>query len=220
MNKIALSVEKRSQTGKGPARRLRAVGKAPAVFYGRKIEPMKLTVDAHEFQLVMDKGGRNTLFDLQIKEDGGTSSRIALLKERQFNPMDGTLIHLDFLEVFMDKPIQVNVPLEFHGKCIGVEKGGVFQIAAREILISCFPKDIPNSMSVDITNVDIGHSLHISEIELPEGATPLHEETFVIATCVTPKRVEEVLEEEEEEAVEGEAAEGSEKEAAEAEKTE
>lgn len=220
MNKIALSVEKRSETGKGPARRLRAVGKAPAVFYGKKSEPMKLSVNAHEFKKVMQQGGRNTLFDLQIQEDGGTTNRVALLKERQSNPIDGTLIHLDFLEVFMDKPIQVNVPLEFHGKCIGVEQGGVFQIAAREILISCLPQDIPSSLSVDISNVDIGHSLHISEIELPEGATLIQEETFVVASCVTPKRVAELLEEEEEEAVEGEAVEGAEKEASDADKTE
>lgn len=220
MNKIKLTVEKRSQTGKGPARRLRATGKAPAVFYGRNREPVKLSVDIHEFQQVMDKGGRNTLFDLQVKDDGGTSSRLARLKERQAKPLDGSLIHLDFQEIFMDEQMEVTVPLEFHGKSVGVEMGGVFQIAARELLVSCLPGDIPESLSVDISNMEIGHSLHVSEITIPEGLTPLHEESHVVATVVTPKRVAEVLAEEEEAEEEAAATEATEKEETEAEKTE
>jgi len=190
MNKITLLVEKRSQTGKGPARRLRAMGKAPAVFYGKNSEPIKLSVDTHEFGKAMEKGGRNTLFDLQVLEDGGTVNRVAVLKERQARPLDGSLIHLDFLEVFMDELIHVNVAVEFHGKSVGVEKGGVFQAVARELQISCLPRDIPSSVEIDISALDVGQSLHINQIKLPEGVTSLHEDDFVLATVVLPKEAE------------------------------
>ncbi len=218
MNKIALLVEKRSQTGKGPARRLRALGKAPAVFYGKNIEPIKLSVDIHEFGKVMDKGGRNTLFDLQVRENGGTVNHVAVLKERQVRPLDGSLIHVDFLEVFMDEAIQVNVPLEFHGKSVGVDKGGIFLAAAREIQISCLPNDIPSSIEVDISDLDVGQSVHINQITLPKGVTPLHEDDFVIASVASPKREE--VAEVEAEAEEAAAAEAAEAKPAEPEKSE
>lgn len=207
MNRITLLVEKRSQTGKGPARRLRAMGKAPAVFYGKNSEPIKLSVDIHEFGKAMEQGGRNTLFDLQVLENGGTVNHVAVLKERQTRPLDGSLVHLDFLEVFMDEPIQVNVAVEFHGKSIGVEKGGIFQAVAKELQLSCLPRDIPSSVEVDISALDVGQSLHINQITLPEGVTSVHEDDFVLATVVSPKKAEEVEGEAEEAAAESKTAE-------------
>ncbi|MDQ7782467.1 MAG: 50S ribosomal protein L25 [Desulfomonilaceae bacterium] len=216
MNKVALNVEKRSQTGKGPARRLRAAGKAPAVFYGKNIEPIKLSVDVHEFGKIMEKGGRNTLFDLQVRENGGTVNHVAVLKERQVRPVDGALIHVDFLEVFMDEPIQVNVQIDFVGKSIGVENGGLFQPVVRELQISCLPNDIPTTLEIDISDLDVGHSMNVSQMKMPKGVTLLHEDDFVVASVVAPKRLE--LEEVEAEAEE--AAEAAEAETAEAEKSE
>ncbi len=218
MNKVALLVETRSQTGKGPARRLRAKGKAPAVFYGKNIEPMKLSVDVHELGKVMEAGGRNTLFDLHVQENGGTVKHVAVLKERQVRPLDGALIHLDFLEVSMDEAIQVAVQLEFTGKSVGVEKGGVFQISARELQVSCLPSDIPGLVEVDISDLEVGQSIHVNQINLPEGVTPLHEDDYVVASVVPPKRAE--AEEGEGEEAEAAAAEAAEGEAEEGEKKE
>ncbi len=187
MNKVVLSVDQRTQKGKGPARRLRAVGKAPAVFYGKKSEPIKIAIDVHEFRKAVEQAGSNPLFDLQIREGGGITTRRALLKERQTNPLDGSLIHLDFLEVFMDESIEVTVPIEFDGKPVGIDKGGIFQPATRELRISCLPDNIPNVIVVDVSGLDVGHSVHIAEIALPPGVSALQDKTVALATVAAPK---------------------------------
>jgi large subunit ribosomal protein L25 len=190
MNKVRLLVEKRSQTGKGPARRLRADGKVPAVFYGKKIAPIKLTVDLGQFRKALDNAGTNPLFDLQIPGNEGTTSFFALLKQRQVNPQDGGTVHLDFLEVFVDESIQVTVPVEFHGKSLGVERGGIFQAVTKELQISCLPGNLPDALVVDITHLDVGHAIHVGEIQIPQGVKVLQDESTVLATVVAPKRGE------------------------------
>ena len=190
MNKVVLSVEQRTQKGKGPARRLRAAGKAPAVFYGKKSEPIKIAIDVHEFKRAVEQAGSNPLFDLNIQKDTGSTTRRALLKERQISPLDGSLIHLDFIEVFMDESIEVTVPIEFEGKPVGVDKGGIFQPATRELRISCLPDNIPNVIRVDVSGLDVGHSVHIGELQLPDGVSVLQDKAVAVATVVAPKAEE------------------------------
>ncbi|MDA8407792.1 MAG: 50S ribosomal protein L25 [Deltaproteobacteria bacterium] len=193
MNKVTLNARQRMETGKGPARRLRAAGQAPAIFYGKKTEPMNLAVQIHEFHKAVEKAGSNPLFDLRISTDGDTeTTMIALLKERQIRPVDSSLVHLDFVQVFMDEPIEVDVPLEFVGKAIGVEKGGMFQTAAKEIRVSCLPADIPDEIVVDISQLERGHSIHVGQITLPEGVKPATDLGIALATVVAPKKEDQV----------------------------
>ena len=191
MNKVTLSVDQRIESGKGPARRLRAAGKAPAVFYGKKTEPIKIAIDVHDFRKAIEQAGSNPLFDLQIREDGGTTTRRALLKERQIRPLDGSLVHLDFLEVFMDESIEVTVPIEFEGKPVGIDKGGIFQASARELRVSCLPDNIPNVITVDVSGLDVGHSVHVGDITLPEGVSTLQDKGVAVATVAALKKEEE-----------------------------
>jgi large subunit ribosomal protein L25 len=208
MNRIKLAVDQRHQAGKGPARRLRASGKVPAVVYGKKMEPIKVAIDLHEFKKSFDQAGSNPIFDLEIRDNGGAAKRTAILKERQINPIDGAIVHLDFIEVFMDVAIEVTVPLDFQGKPEGVEKGGIFQAAARELRISCTPDHIPAVIAVDISGLDIGDSIHVSDLSLPSGVEVVQEETLALATVAVPAREEEPVPEEElaAEAEEGEEA--------------
>lgn len=191
MNKVTLSVDKRTGSGKGPARRLRAAGKAPAIFYGKKSEPIKIAIDIHDFKKAVEQAGSNPLFDLNILEDAGTTTRRALLKERQTRALDGSLVHLDFLEVFMDESIEVTVPIEFEGKPVGIDKGGIFQASSRELRISCLPDNIPNVITVDVSGLDLGHSIHIGDITLPEGVSALQDKGVAVATVAAPKKAEE-----------------------------
>ena len=195
MSRITLTVDKRDKTGKGPARRLRAAGKVPAIFYGKKAEPVRIAVDTHDFRKAVDQAGTNPLFDLQIRGEAKGSTRRVLLKDRQVRPWDGTLVHLDFLEVFMDETIEVTVPLEFQGKPVGLDKGGVFHVASRELAVSCLPDDIPDVIKVDVSGLDIGQSLHVSEITLPKGLSPLGDLGVALATVAAPKKEEVVVEE-------------------------
>jgi len=208
MKNIELPVESRSESGKTPARRLRAAGRVPAVFYGKKTKPVKISVNAHEFRKLVDRAGTNPLFDLQIEDDGKITNQTALLKERQVRPIDGALVHLDFIQVFMDEAIEISVPLVFEGKPKGVEMGGLLQPNVREVLVSCLPADVPQSIAVDIAHLDVGQSVHIGELLLPSGVTALQDAGIAVATVVIPKRVvEEAVEEEAlEELAEGEEA--------------
>ncbi|MGO8821571.1 MAG: 50S ribosomal protein L25 [Desulfomonilaceae bacterium] len=193
MNKVTLNARQRMETGKGPARRLRAAGQAPAIFYGKRTEPMNLAVQVHEFRKAVEKAGSNPLFDLRISTDGAPeTTMIALLKERQIRPVDSSLVHLDFIQVFMDEPIEVEVPLEFVGKAIGVEAGGMFQTAAKEIRVSCLPADIPDEIVVDISKLERGHSIHVGQITLPEGVKPAMDLGIALATVVAPKKEDQV----------------------------
>ncbi|MFH0958602.1 MAG: 50S ribosomal protein L25 [Pseudomonadota bacterium] len=197
MNKVTLNVEQRFETGKGPARRLRVLGKAPAIYYGKKTEPMNLSVNIHEFQRAVEKSGSNPLFDLRVSADGGTElTMLALLKERQSRPVDGSLVHLDFVQVFMDEPIEVDVRIEFTGKPIGVEHGGMFQIVSRDIRVSCLPGEIPDEILVDVSYLERGHSIHVGEITLPTGVTSAMDHGIALATVIAPKKEEEEVEKE------------------------
>lgn len=188
MNKITLDVEQRYETGKGPARRLRAAAKAPAIFYGKKVEPINLAVDTHDFVMKMEKAGHNPLFDLKIMTEAGEISKTALLKDKQTRAVDGKVLHLDFIQVFMDEAIEVVTPLEFVGKPIGVEKGGMFQPVAREIRISCLPDNIPDVIVVDVSKIEMGHSIHVGEIKLPEGVKAATDAAIALATVLAPKK--------------------------------
>ncbi len=190
MNTITLNVEQRYETGKGPARRLRAMAKAPAIFYGKNVEPMNLAIDTHEFITKMGKAGHNPLFDLKISSEAGEISKTALLKARQTRPVDGKILHLDFIQVIMDEMIEVVTPVEFVGKPIGVEKGGTFQPAAREIRISCLPNNIPDVIVVDVSGIEMGHSIHVGEITLPEGVKAATDASVALATVIAPKKDE------------------------------
>lgn len=204
MDNVALPAQTRHEIGKGPARRLRAAGKVPAVFYGRKSDPVKLAVDMHELTKLLEQAGSNPLFDLEISGAEKVIKRTAMLKERQVNPVDGSLVHLDFLEIFMDEVVEVAVPLEFTGKSIGVERGGIFQSTMRDLRMSCLPHSIPNLIVVDISNLDVGQTIHAKDLPIPEGVTLLSELDQTVATVVAPKRGE-VAEGEEEEAAAEEA---------------
>lgn len=206
MNKIVLDVSQRSTRGKGPARRLRASGKIPAVVYGKKIDPVSVTVDEREFTQAVEQAGKNPLFELKIKDDGNVTDRVALLKDRQVSPLDGQLVHLDFMEISMDQPIEVPIPLHFTGKARGVELGGTFRPTARYLRVSCLPTDIPASISIDVTALKIGDVIQVSQAPLPTGVTALDPEKRPLATVLAPKKGIE-LEEEEAEA-EAAAAEG------------
>lgn len=189
MSTVNLPVQQRIETGKGPARRLRALGQAPAILYGKKSEPISLSLDIREFTKLLDESGSSTLFELSITgTDGNVSTRVALLKERQIWPVDDSLVHVDFQAVVMDEVLEVVVPLHFEGSPIGVDKGGIFQPAVRELRISCLPDRIPSVIHVDVSGLDLGHSLHIREMKLPEGVTPKQDLGLAIASVLALKK--------------------------------
>ena len=191
MEIVSVTVDKRSEAGKGPARRARASGKIPGVFYGpNQREAITLQVDEKEFakKIAVLEGSALIQFDSLAPE---LKSRMVLLREVQSHPVSGAILHADFYEVDLTKKLEVTVALHFAGKAIGVEAGGILQPIVREITVKCLPTEIPAFIEVDVSELGIHDSIHVEELKLPERIEPVYETNFTIVT-VSPPTVEEV----------------------------
>ena len=209
---ITLVAEVGRPTGTSASRRLRATGKVPAVLYGRGAEPKAITVDWRDLRLALTtEKGLNALITLSVD---GTSTP-AIVKEMQRHPVRRDVLHIDFLAVDVDKPIATDVPIVMEGEALLVyrEQGVVDQIM-NAIVVHAKPDRIPGHLSVDISALEIGHTITVADLVLPEGVTidADPEEPVVIAQLTSL-----ALAEEEEEAAEGEEGEGEEGEGAEGE---
>lgn len=213
MAHVALTAQSRKGTGKGAARTLRRQALIPAVFYGPEVDPVNLSLKYRDLEKLIKTGaGENVIIDLAIETGESTLSHRAMLKEIQMDPVKQTILHVDLYEISMDKKIEVEVPITLTGTAKGVsDEGGILQQVSRTLEISCLPDNIPDSFELDVTDLNIGDSLHVSDLNIPQGIEVLVEGELTIATVVPPTKVEEIEpevpeeEEEEREEVEGEA---------------
>ena len=212
MTAVALAAQSRTETGKGVARSLRRQALTPAVFYGAEIDPIALTLQAGDLERLIHTGaGENILIDLNIEDGESTQSHRAMIKEIQVDPVQRSILHVDFYAISMDEKISLEVPVTLTGEAVGVsEEGGILQQVRRSIEINCLPDQIPEALEVDVSNLAIGDSLHVSDLGVPEGVEVLAEERLTVATVVPPAKEEEIIpeipeEEEEREEVEEEA---------------
>ncbi len=168
-----LAAQVRKEQKKGPARRLRQQGFVPAIFYGGSTENIPLAVKSSDL-LKLHKEKKDHAFIKLIIDDGGKKiEKLSLIKELQTQPLTGKLYHADFYEVDMKKKLAFDVDLNFTGKCIGVENGGELQHIKRDVRVLCLPADLPDHIDVDITALEIGHSIKVKDVKIPEGLTHL-----------------------------------------------
>jgi large subunit ribosomal protein L25 len=193
----------RKEKGKGAARKLRKNDQIPAIFYGPKTDPVMLVVDYPELKGIMKRGSaENIILDLQIQSDGGTETRKAMLKDLLMDPVTDGYIHADFYEISMDKKITLGIPIRLINTPVGIADGGILQHIKRELTVSCMPDKLTDYLDVDVSGLDIGDSLHIRDIVLPEGISSTEEDDLTIAVVAAPTVTVE--------AVEGEVVEGEE----------
>lgn len=198
MELIDIKATIRATKGNGPARALRRDGRIPAVLYGPGTEPVSLSVNIKELEQVISHGaGTQVLLNLQIEGDK-PASKTAMIKELQTHPVSRHFLHVDFYEIAMDRKIKVKIPVVTTGKAKGVENGGMLQVIRREIEVLCLPIEIPETIEIDITDLDIGDSIHINEIPLGENVEIQEEVNFTILTILSPKTAESAEEGEEE----------------------
>ena len=210
MDFIELKANIRKTSGSGVARKLRAAGKVPAVLYGQSIDPTLLSLDVHDFELSLKKSKMGfSLYNLSVL-NGDSITRSVMIKELQTDPVTRSLLHVDFYEISMDRKIKVNIPVVPTGKSKGVELGGILQVIRRELEIFCLPNEIPECIEIDITDLDIGNSVHVEDISLDGNIEIPAEVNFTVITVIGAKADEEIEEEVEEgEEGEEEKAEGS-----------
>jgi large subunit ribosomal protein L25 len=190
---VALDVEIRSDTGKGVARKLRAAGRIPGVCYARGKQPLPVTLDPKRLErlLASSATGINTLIDLHVAGGGDFDGRVVLVKELQRDPLSKRALHADLYAVDLEQTIQVSVPIHVTGTAPGVTNGGILDHALRELEIECLPRAIPDQVLVDVSSLDIGMSLHVRDLALPEGVKLVSDPDLSVVSVVVPAALEE-----------------------------
>lgn len=188
MDTVEIAVERRSGTGKGPARKLRSRGRVPAVLYGPKRTTAQISVEAEQFERRLAHLEGSHLIRL-VHPDGGDAElheRMVLLREMQRHPVTGLVLHADFYEVDLTERLVVSVPLHFVGKAVGVVAGGILQPILREIDVECLPTEIPEFFEVDVTELGIHDAVHVTDLKLPEGVQTVGDATQTLVTVLPP----------------------------------
>lgn len=194
MEQKTISIELREKTGKGAARKLRVVGLVPAVVYGKGMEPATVTLNAKELQkAVAGESGQNTLITLQGggSLDGVTVIVADLLK----SPLKADLLHVDLHKINLDEKIHVHVPVAIVGTAAGVKSGGLLDVVKHSFDVECLPALIPDHIVVDVTDLAIGHSIHVGDLVLPVGVKVLDDPRASIVSVLGRAKEEAASEE-------------------------
>jgi large subunit ribosomal protein L25 len=191
MDVIELKAGSREETGKGYAKRLRQAGSLPAVLYGPAIDKnLSLTLNSKDLEMMLHHTAGGTLL-VNLLIDDAKKPRTVMFQDVTRDPVKDNLLHVDLMEVRMDQVVTIEVPLHIIGKSVGVAEGGIVQHDHRIINGECLPNNIPASIDVDITELEIGQSLHVKDIALPEGLKALDDLEMTIVSVVAPALVEE-----------------------------
>jgi len=179
---LELTANVRHAKGKGNSRDLRRRGFIPGVLYGPKTEPINIAVDPSDLEKIFKHSGSNQApLSLTIK-NGESIKKTAMIKDLQVHPVSRRFLHVDLYEVAMDKKIQVRVPVVLTGMAKGTEAGGTLQLIRRELDVLCFPLDIPEFITIDVSEMQIGDSIHVEEITVSENIEVLADTNFTVVT--------------------------------------
>ena len=187
MQTIDFKAEARSQVGKGSARAARRAGLVPAVIYGNKQSPISITLDANKWRQLMHKPGiYSQLMNIQVNNE----THFVLPRDIQQHPVSEEPEHVDFLRVTENASVAVGINVEFlnEDKCTGLKLGGVLNVVRPQVELNCPAISIPEKITVDLEGLNVGHTIHISAIELPDGCTPtITDRDFTVATIAAPR---------------------------------
>jgi large subunit ribosomal protein L25 len=185
METTTLQAEVRDSRGKGPARRLRAQGKVPGVFYGPGVEPTPLTLSPKELEKALrGERGRNVVFKLSV--DG--KDELAMVKDVTTDPVSQELLHVDLYRVFEDKVLEVDVPFHAHGRAQGVVMGGVLNVTRRTLPLRTTPVNIPVSIDVDVTELNLKDTISVEQVALPDGVECLLAPKLTLVIILEPRK--------------------------------
>jgi len=196
MDTFKLAVQERDTSGKGPARRMRAAGRVPAVVYGRGLETVPLALDLVDLREALHHGN-NVVLELHYGA-GRSNKHYAVIKEMQRSPARNAILHVDLHEIDLKTEIEAAVAVELVGTARGIQDGGVLDHQHREVRVRALPTMVPDRLQFDVSDLEIGEHVRISDLAAPEGVTFLDEPALAIATILAPRVAteEELLEDE------------------------
>src|SRR4030067_266938 len=189
MQKVVIKAERRAEIGKGGARSLRRHGMMPAVLYAAGTSTPIKVLSKEVTKLMASGGGEHALIAIELSED--KKDHWALIKDYQLDPIRNELLHVDFIEISLEKKIKITTPIIITKEPMGIKKGGILQQLMRDIEIECLPTQIPDGIEVDVSYLDMVHSLHVSDLTVKEGIKIISDPKEVILTVIAPV-VEEV----------------------------
>jgi len=203
MEKTVLNVDIREATGKEANKKLRVAGSVPGVLYQKGQKATSLKMDARElFHVLRTSAGENVIITLKIKSTDSDKApgkdRTVIIKEIQYEPIKGDVLHLDFSEISLTDKIEVNIPIDVKGEPIGVKTdGGVLDNPLKELHIECLPTNIPEHIILHVDELNMNDSIKVKDLEIPEGVTVLSDLEQTVVSVMPPRVEEEVSEEEE-----------------------
>lgn len=184
MEKIKIEAQVRAGVGKGFARRTRMQGAVPGIVYGKDIN-LPVAIDVKDLKILNSVHfSRSVLIEMEIKKDNKKDKHAVLIKDLQYNPLTDGIIHIDFMKVSLEEKIRVNVPVYLIGDSIGVKEGGILEQILREVELEGLPLEIPEKLELDISTLNIGHSVHVSDLKIPAGLKVITHPEETIVTIV------------------------------------
>lgn len=193
MARIKLQVTKREEIGSSAARRLRSSGIIPGVVYGKGKESIPVKVNIKDIHAIKDAHiAENVLLDLTVKDEGKDPDKTVIVKELQRDAIKGDWLHIDFNEISLKERLKTKVAVEVSGEAIGVTQGGILDQIMHELEIECLPADIPQRISIDVTNLNIGQTIYVKDLTIPEKVTVLSSSLSPVVSVAVPKVEEEV----------------------------
>jgi large subunit ribosomal protein L25 len=182
-------VQKRTEIGRNAVKKVKAAGFVPGILYGPRQAPVPLKVDGRQLTAALaHAASENILVELDFQDGQGDGPALALIQEVQHHPLKRALVHVDFQAVSATEKVTAEVPIEAVGEPVGVKtRGGLLEHALRSLEVECLPRDLPASIRVDVSGLDIGDSLHVRELPLPAGVTAVTDGDLTVLSVVEPR---------------------------------
>ncbi len=191
MERFKLNAIHRERLGKGASRSLRRSGMIPGILYGPRTSALPIAINSVDLNKLIGGKRESILVDLEILMNGNRETKTVMIKEVQRDPVRDFIIHVDLYEVAMDVSIRIEVPVHLIGKPAGIQKGGIVEHIMRTIEIECLPSDIPDKLEIDISHLEIGDSIHISDIKTSPGVKIIEDPSSTVVAIVAPEAEEE-----------------------------
>lgn len=201
MEILELTAKMRTSAGNSPSRALRREGNIPAILYGPGTESVPLSITSLDLERALKKASASQIIFNMSVQNAQTGSRTAMIKDLQIHPMSRKFLHVDFYEISKDRKITVDVPVVVKGKAKGIEAGGMLQIIRRDIEVLCLPFEVPESIQIDISDLDIGDSIHVKDLKVAGNIEIPADTNYTILTILSTKSDEKVPGEESDEDV-------------------
>jgi large subunit ribosomal protein L25 len=184
-----LAAQTRTTSGRTAVNKIKQQGLVPAVIYGGQDKPLNLSINAREIGTILAHAtSEHFLVDLEIADGGSTTNRLALVQEVQHDPIKGNVLHVDFHAVKADEKLHAEIPIETVGEARGVKNfGGILEIPMHEIEVECLPKDLPEVITLDVSELGVGDAIHIKDIKFPEGVSARVDADLTVVRVAAPK---------------------------------